>query len=410
MRALIKGNVVGLINLFIGLIGIIAFIIYTILFFLPDLDLFGYYLINPIYSYFEYMPWYIYTLVYFTIFALVSGIILLIASFYYNSHTAKRQQKERVLEDEFSKRLIQYFYNDYFNHKTTRKDHIDFFKRNLKSRIAVSVLLKSIVRAQDMISEDFRTKINDLLIDTKVKHKVEYYLYSYNVSNRILALKVISLLGLRKYDSKIKKFIKSRNFALRNEAVLTWVKLSETNNLDFLFDQKEHISTLSINAIFNAIDRNIKADQIDYNRMMSSSSPRVSTTGAMLLKDVSNPEQKELLKSNLDRDDSVLRQVAWQSYMSTQHNEEDIEYLMSKFKEESQENKVNILNAIKKVKLDSKMINFLDEVIKNESMLLKITALKMLFDHNMKLFFNYQKMDDKRIALACREVTDLNLV
>lgn len=410
MRALIIGNIVGLINLFIGLIAIIAFVIYTILFFLPDLEVLGFYFINPIYLYFEYMPWYIYVLVYFTIFAMVSGIILLIASFYYNRHTAKRQQKEKVLEEEFSERLIQYFYNDYFNHNTTRQDHIDFFNSKLKSRIAVSVLLKSIVRTQDMISEDFRTKINELLIDTNVKHRVEYYLYSYNVSNRILALKIISLLGLRKYDAKIKKFIKSRNFALRNEAVLTWVKLSETNNLDFLFDQKEHISALSINAIFNAIDRNIKADQIDYNRMMTSSSPRVSTTGAMLLKDGSNPEQKELLKSNLDRDDSVLREVAWQSYISTQHNEEDVVYLLNRFKEETQVNKVNILNALKKVELDAKMINFLDEVIRKESMLLKITALKMLFDHNIKLFFNYQSMDDKRIALACKEVTDFNLV
>jgi len=410
MRALILGNVVGLFNLLIGLIAIVAFVIYTILFFLPDLEILGMYFINPIYLYFEYMPWYIYVLVYFTIFAMVSGIILLIASFYYNRYTAKRQQKEKVLEEEFSERLIQYFYNDYFNHNTTRKDHINYFNHKLKSRIAISVLLKSIVRAQDMISEDFRTKINELLIDTNVKHRVEYYLYSYNVSNRILALKIISLLGLRKYDAKIKKFIKSRNFALRNEAVLTWVKLSETNNLDFLFDQKEHISALSINAIFNAIDRNIKSDQIDYNRMMTSSSPRVSTTGAMLLKDVSNPEQKELLKSNLDRDDSVLREVAWQSYISTQHNEEDIAYLLSKFKEETQDNKVNILNALKKVELDSKMINFLDEVIRKESMLLKINALKMLFDHNIKLFFNYQNMDDKRIALACKEVTDFNLV
>lgn len=410
MRALILGNVVGIINLLLGLLGIIVFVIYTILFFIPELEILGWTFHNPIYAYFEYMPWYIYVLIYVTIFALVSGFVLLMFSFYYNRYTAKKQNREAMLEDAFSKRLIQYLYNDYFRHNTTKKDHINYFRKKLKGRIAISVFLKSIVRAQDMISEDFRTKINELLIDTNVKHRVEYYLYSYNVSNRILALKIISLLGLRKYDKKIKKFMKSRNFALRNEAVLTWVKLLETNNLDFLFDQKEHISALSINAIFNAIDRNLKADQIDYNRMMNSGTPRISTAGTMLLKDVSNPEQKELLKSNLNREDDVLREVAWQSFISTQHNDSDIDYLLSRFKDESQENKVNILNAIKKVKMDSRMIGFLDDVIRTESMLLKINALKMLFDYNLKLFFNYQKMDDKRIALACREVTDFNLV
>lgn len=410
MRALILGNIVGILNFLLGLLLVILFVIYTIIFFLPEFEIFEWHFYNPVYAYFEFMPWYIYTLVYITIFAVISGLVLFFASLYYNKYTAKKQIRENELEEDFSERLIQYLYNDYFNHDTSKKDHINYFNSRLNGRIAVSVLLKSIVRAQDMISEDFRTKINDLLIDTNVRHRVEYFLYSYNVSNRILALKVISLLGLRKYDSKIKKFIKSRNFALRNEAILTWVKLLETNNLDFLFEQKEHISALSINAIFNAIDRNLKADQIDYNRMMNSGSPRISTTGAMLLKDVSNPEQKELLKSNLDREDSVLREVAWQSFISTKHNESDIKYLLSKFKQESQDNKINILNALRKVKIDTKMIDFLDGIIRNESMLLKITALKMLFDHNLRLFFNYQKMDDRRIALACREVTDFNLV
>lgn len=409
MRAYVLGNIVGILNFLLGLIIVIAFIIYTYLFFIPQFDIAGYTVKNLLYRYFEYMPWFIYVLIYFTIFAAVAGVILLLASFHYNRYTAIKQKREKDFEEDFSKSLIKYLYNDYFKGNVKRSDHTRYFKRNLKSRIAISVFLKAIVQTQDMISEDFRSKINDLLEETNVKHKVEYYLYSYNVSNRILALKIISLLGLRKYDKRIKKFIKSRNFALRNEAVLTWVKLSETNNLDFLFDQKAHISALSINSIFNAIDRNLKADQIDYNRMMTSTSDRVSTTGAMLLKDKSNPEQKELLKSNLDRADSVLREVAWESYISTSHNESDIGYLIGRFKTETQENKVNILKALKKAQIDTHMISFLDDIIKKESMLIKIMALRMLFDHNMKLFFNYQQMDDKRIALACKEVTDFNL-
>lgn len=410
MRAYILGNIASIIKSLVGLLMILSFALYTFLFFIPRLELAGYEMINPLYEYFEYMPWYIYVLVYFTIFAGVSGFVLLLASIYYNWYTDVKQRKEKNLEDEFSKSLIKYLYSDYFKGKAQRSDYVKYLKRKLKGRTAISVFLKVIVQAQDMISEDFRTKINDLLSETNVKNKVEYYLYSYNVSNRILALKIISLLGLRKYDKRIKKLFKSRNFALRNEAVLTWVKLSETNNLDFLFEQKSHISALSINSIFNAIDRNLKADQIDYNRMMTSTSERLSTTGAMLLKDRSNQEQKELLKANLDREDLVLREVAWESFISTSHNKSDIDYLMGRFKEESQENKINILKAIKKEEVDSQMVNFLDNVIREESMLLKIMALRMLFDHNMKLFFNYQQLDDQRIALACREVTDFNIV
>jgi hypothetical protein len=410
MRAIVLGSIVGIINFLIGLVVFVAFLVFTIMFFIPGFEIGNTSYHNPIYAYFEYMPWFIYVVIYITIFALIAGVFLLLASFYYNKYTTEKQNKEAILEEQFSERIIQYLYMDYFRHNTTRKDHIDYFKIKLSGRVAISVFLKVIVRAQDMISEDFRTKINELLIDTNTKHKVEYYLYSYNVSNRILALKIISLLGLRTYDSKIRKFMKSRNFALRNETVLTWVKLQETNNLDFLFDQNKHISALSINSIFNAIDRNLKSDQIDYNRMMSSNASRISTTGAMLLKDSSNPHQKELLKSNLDRDDNILREVAWQSFISTKHSESDINYLINRFKDETQDNKINILNAIKKVEIDTKIVSFLDSVILNESILLKMMALKMLFNHSLKLFYAYQTMGDKRIELACKEVTDFNLV
>ncbi len=409
MKAYFFGNIKYLLNFAIIVVIFIAVAIFTVLFFVPDLVYANRIYNNPIYFYFEFMPVWIYILVYMTILSTISGLIFLLGSFYYIKRKEKNENKEHKLQRIFSEKLINYLYNDYFETGESHEQYIRYFKKHVKGNIAKSVFFNSIARSQNLLSEDFRKKLLDLLQQTGLLQKVEYWLYSHNTANRIIALKVISYLGIARYDKRITKYTQSSNFALRNEAMLAYVRLSETNNLEFLFKQKKHLSTLAINSMLNAIDRNLKADNIDYDKLINDPSARVNVTGAMLLRGKSNPAQKEVMKSALDVDDQILREVAWETYTSSQHSQADVEFLIGRFYRETQENKQNILRAIQTVEKTPEVLNFLDHVILKESILLKIIALRMLFDHNMALFFNYQKMDDARIALACREVTDFNI-
>lgn len=409
MKAYIFGNIKYLFRIVLILILVAFLAIFTYSFFIPDQVFYGQMYINPIYFYFEFMPVYIYILMYFTILSAISGFIFLISSIYYIKHKEKSELREYKLQRIFSEKLINYLYLDYFETGENHEQYIRYFRKNVRGNLAKGVFFNAIARSQYLLSEDFRKKLFELLRQTDLLKVIEYYLYSHNTANRIIALKVISFMGISNYDKRIMKYTRSSNFALRNEAMLAWVRLSETNNLEFLFGQKKHLSTLAINSMLNAIDRNLKADNIDYDKLINDPSSRVNVAGAMLLRGKSNPRQKEIIKSALDVDDDILREVAWETYTSSQHTPADVEYLINRFPTESSENKQNILRAIQSVEMSSNILSFIDQVILKESILLKIIALKMLFDHNLALFFNYQKMDDARIALACSEVTDFNI-
>lgn len=387
---------------------LIAFLTYF--FYVPSISFGDYYLINPVYTYFEYMEWWLHILVYISIWSFMSAIVFIISSIYFIYSKEKLYQTEKAYEIAFTEKMIEYLYSDYFDTVNNYREIYKYFRKNVKSKIAIQVFFKVIVQSQNLISEDFRYKFNQLLEDIKIDKQLKYFLYSQNISEKIIAFKIASFLGINGYERKISKYITSKNYSLRYESIVAYVRLSETNNLDFLLTQKYHLSKLTINTIYNAIDRSLKISNTNYKEMSKSSSPRVSVTGSLLMSGTEPLDQRELVKSALEDNDELLREVAWDLYTSNNHSAVDINFLLTKYPAESQENKLHIMKALQKVELTDSVLDFLDTVIKNDSILLKVYALRMLFEFNVTQFFKYQEMDDERIALACREVADFNII
>lgn len=390
------------------LLGLVVFLTYF--FYVPSVSLGNSQLFNPLYQYFEHLEWWIHILVYISIWSFITALVFVIASAYYIYAKDKQQEKEKSLEKAFTTKMIEFLYSDYFDEVNNYKDIYKYFRDNVKSNIALEVFFRVIVQTQDLISEDFRYKFTQLMEDAKINKRLKYFLYSHNISKKIIGFKIASYLGINGYERQISKYITSKNYALRYESIVAYVRLSETNNLDFLLTQKYHLSKLTINTIYNAIDRSLKVNSTNYQEMIKSPSSRVSVTGSLLVSGNENRDQRELVKSALEDNDELLREVAWELYTSNEQSAMDIDFLLSKYPKESQENKLHIMKALSKVGLTDHITEFLDTVIKNDSILLKVYALRMLFEHNVTQFFKYQEMDDERIALACREVADFNII
>lgn len=409
MKAYIIGNLRFILQRTLILFSFIIVVALTYFFYVPSVEVFERSITNPIFHYFEYLSWWKHLIVYFTIICFINAFIFLVASFYYIIKKDRTLKKEKDYSFSFTQKMISYLYSDHFKNQSDIEDYFMYFKKNVKGRSAISVFFDVIVKIQNLISEDFRMKFNELIDHIKVRKNLEYFLYSKNLSEKIIALKMISFLGLHKYDDTISKYIKSSNYALRNEAVMAYMRLSESNNLDFLLSQKYHLSTLQINSIINAVNLSLKDDETDYGKLMQSSSPRVNVAGAMLISDKSKPEYRALIKSALKDKNNMLREVAWESYANIGDTENDIGFMLASFENETQENKQTILKGLKGVELNESLLDFLDKIVKTESILIKIFALRLIFEDDMNNFLAYQKLDDARIAIACREVADFNI-
>jgi len=409
MKAYIIGNIRFLLQRALMLFSLILIGALTYFFYVPSVEVFERSINNPIFQYFQYLSWWKHLVVYFTIICFINAFIFLIASFYYNYKKDKTLKKEKDFSFNFTQKMISYLYSDHFNSQSDNEEYYRYFRKNVKGRLAISVFFDVIVKIQNLISEDFRMKFNDLIDEIKVRNNLEYFLYSKNLSEKLLALKMISFLGIHKYDSSIEKFIKSKNYALRNEAVMAYMRLAESNNLDFLLSQQYHLSTLQINAIINSVERSLKDDKTNYGKLMDSNQSRVNVAGAMLIGDKDQPEYRQLLKTALADKNNMLREVAWEAYANIGKTENDIAFMLSNFENETQENKQTILKGLKGVELNDSLKEFLDKIVKNESILIKIFALRLIFEDDMNNFIAYQKLNDVKIGIACREVADFNI-
>jgi len=409
MKAYLIGNIRFFVNRIVFLLVLILVILLAYFFYVPSVEIFGHEIFNPFFHYFEYLSWWLHLMSFITVISTLIVLVFLFASFYFNIKKLRQEQKEKEYEIRFTRKLVAYLYSDFLLDRTQKEDYFRFFKRLTKSKMATEILFKIIVRIQKLIDEDFRMKFNELLDNTGLRERIEYSLYSNNISEKIIALKVIAYLGVEGYNKKISKYINSKNYALRNEAIITYVRLSETNNLDFLLDQEYHISQLTLNAILNAVGGNLKKDQLDYDKMMNSSSSRINMAGVLLVKDRKKHDYKEQVKSAIQKNDGLLNEIAWDVYTSMGKSEADLDFMINRFPQENHANKVNIMKALRDFDQNEKLLDFLDTVIKTESVLIKIYALRLLFEKNMSRLFAYQRMDDERIAIACREVADFNI-
>jgi len=417
-------------------VGVLFLFFLAYFFYHSSVTISGYETINPFYTYSEQLKWWLHIIIYFALFSFLSSIAFIALSFYFIKRRDYVENIEKGYELQISKMLIEYIYSDLINKpQNNKKDYIGFFKEIVNNKLAREVFFTLIIRFQVLISDKISLKLKVLIEKTGLENSFETFLYSYNKSEQIIAVKIISFLKLDKhkqaiakhiasfnkklkyssvikieaYEKAILKYMNSRNLTLRNEATMALIRLSNADNLYELLSKRKQISRLGINSIVNTIE-NINNNNIEIEKLINSSNPRVAAIGVLLAQSYNKIEYKNNIKDLLDSNDHLLCEISWEVYAGFVSTDDDAHFMMEKYKNETHQNKFTIVNALHKFEFNDSLSEFLDHIIANEDIEMKVIAMQILFAEDFMLLLSYKNSSDKKIVDSYKEVTDLIIV
>jgi len=396
----------------VRLIGIFAFlyVFYLAYFYYhPSVEAFGYVFINPYYKYTKYLVVWRYLLIFVTVFSFIGINILFLLTLYYTYNRDNAEKKRARFEKEYSEKIVNYIYSDFLKGGQSPEDFYNYFNKSAKSWLAQEMLLRVIIKTQSLVEENFRARFTDLIVHLKLQKTIKRLFYSKNISKNIIALKIISHLKITGYTKHIVNYTRSKNYALRNEATAALLRLTEIKNLDRLLSNQKHLSKLSINTILSTLDNSLTDDDINFVSLLKSKKVRVAIIGVLLVKSRNKKEYKDLIKDNLERKDDFLREVAWEVFCSFSNSDLDYDFMIKQFEKETFKNKLQILKALKQYENKRRLFEFLDKVVRKENVILKVHALRILFENSFYRLLPYKVADNKSVTSAYREVIDLYL-
>jgi hypothetical protein len=277
--------------------GLIIIIPFLILFFLyqPKLNFWGVELVNPAYNLFD---WQVLLILYIISICLLSIIFFISLILHFTFQVEKTQKRVSRLTHFFIPTLIEYLYSEKYD---SDKEKIALYRtlsRFTKNKKHIEALFIAITRIQEAVSIDNSDKYKVLINELNLQRALTQFLYSFNLSDRIIAIKIISYLRIRNTDyiKRIEGYSNSNNFALRNEAYTGLIRLMEQKQqLSAFIGNKHKLSLLDINVIVNAVIRNTKIS-IDYLDLLSSPLERKVITGLLLAKSRYRENSKSLME------------------------------------------------------------------------------------------------------------------
>lgn len=387
---------------------IIIPVLILVLLYQPGIDLGDGVIENPIYNKFE---WWI-LLLYYIIFIFIFGILFFIPLLLYFTIQKERIQKlESRLINFFIHALVDFLYSEKYN---SNKEEFAFYRtigHFIKRKNNIEAFFIALTRIQESLKIDLSEKYCLLIKELNLNKTLIKFLYSFNLSDRIIAIKIISYLRINDaiYIKRIDYYLNSKNFALRSEAYAGLIRLFDRNmQLSDFISSKHHLSLIDINGIVNAVLRNTRVS-IDYIDLLSSPLEHKSIIGLLLSKSRHVENSRDLIISHIGSSSPLLKSLAWEAYLANVSKNEAVEIIMGRFKDEPDDIQVMILKNSHKT-YNKRFYQFLlEEVIPAGSLLVKIEAIRILFNENFASLTTFHKSDNEQIRIAYREVVDINI-
>ncbi len=377
--------------------------------FMPQITIGDMVYINPIFPKYE---WWQCLGVYFIGINLSGFVVFTWLSLYY---TSKRSRNDKILPRlsiVFTKMIVEYLYAGKYKNDKERKALFNKIKYFAKRKIHVEALFIALARIQETVAENHSDAFKELLLSVGLYGRINRFLYSYSLSDRILAMRIISYLRIRnaEFEQRIYKYSDSKNYALRTEAYGALIRLMEgENQLSEFIGSKYNLSLFDINIIVNAVIKNHKMN-IDYIDFLSSKLNRKIIVGLMLAKYRYRKGTRSLILilNYIGHEDPLINQLAWDSFLHLVPKEEGVDIIIDRFKKESDDIKKVILRYSHDT--NSKLFyKFLQDVISDESILIKVEAMNILFKESFDSILPLIKTDDPEVRMALKEVSDLSI-
>ncbi len=375
----------------------------------PGVDISGTFISNPLYGRFELWV----TIILFFIALSLSGFMVFLASSIYLTFQRERVSKKiRSLNRIFVVMIVNFLFSDRYKEGAEREAFFRRIKRLTRGKLNTEALFTAITGIQEKITIDCSADFRNLISEIGADRRIKSFLYSFSLSDRIIAMRVISYLRIRNagFSKRIEYYSGKSNFALRTEAYAAMIRLMENDShlVDFI-GERHKLSMLDINTIVNAALKN-KNVEIDYLALLSSSLVRKVVVGLMLAKYRYRKESKSLvlILNHIGSQDPLLNMLAWDAFLSLVPKHEGIDIIIDRFDKEPEEVKLMILKNYHGVR-DKRFFDFLRQVIIRDPLFVKIEAMNILFRENFDYLQEFMKTGNHEIEMAFREVTDLHI-
>jgi len=393
--------------IFISLIiSLLLFLVYF--FYTPSINIAEISINNPFYVYVADLPIWLYLIVYFIVISFINLFIFFSFSIYFDFVKTLKENAKNKYDLFFAEKLSNVLLLSKYNDELSLKEYAKELKPYLKNRTQLESFFNAYTKMQELLAINLSPNFLIIVNHLKLNNKLKSFLYNDNLDERIIAMKVLSYLRITGFEKQIISYSKSKNYALRNEAYAALIRLMETDKpLLNLIGEEYNLSMLDINVIVNSVIKNHKMD-INYQALLASLKQRKNIIGLILAKHRYKKEYSNLILilNQIGSPDAVLNKLAWDSFLKLVPDNEGVDIIINKFKSESDDIKLLIIKNSYHLN-DKRFYDFLHEVIDNESLLIKIEAMKILFNNNINLLAKYNDSSDIETNKALKEVSDI---
>ena len=359
---------------------------------------------NPLYAYVENMPFWIYLVLYFIIFSLLSAFIFISLSHYFNIQRSQSLNIRDRYYRFFTYVLTSYFIIDLYKDENHRKNLLLRIKPFIKTRKQILALFESYLRIQETLTKNLSVDFKLLLNDLNLQRKLESLIFNKDFDDKILAMRMLSSLQIHTCDEQIIICGKSKNFALRTESYAALIRLMEKDEhlLNFI-GEKHKLSTLDINIIVNEVLKNKKME-INYRALLSSANQQKIVIGLMLAKHRYRKNKKNLvlILDHIGSSNDLVNNLAWDALLTLVPDDDCVDLIIDRFENEQDDIKLNIIEKSHHV-MSKRFLNFIASIMEHQTLIVKIEAMKIIFENDFDLLESFMNSQNEEIKMAYDE-------
>ena len=327
---------------------------------------------------------------------------------YYYFNRNKREQIYNQYLDLFAVNQFEYMYAEKEYSREKQRNELGKIKLLLNSDYKRRVFLNLLRKINVQIIGKGRERNLQLLNALNYNKLIYAYLHSPMIRHKLFALKIISTFQLEGYDNYIMKLANKKNDVLHTEALVSILKLNMYDSLHFLNDYNIKLTVWDINTMLKTIKQK-KSNKIDYLDLINSKNAEVSALGIMLIRINKRSEFKMEIKAKIDNTNKLVSEEALLTFISFAEEQSDYDYLMYTYGSGSEKAQLLIVQAIENHKNTDEKVKFLNWVVENNSLTIKIKALQTLLDLDLNSIERFKHSNNKLVRHAYLQVLDYNL-
>lgn len=366
-------------------------------------------LFNPIFQITKDIPTWLYAVEY-LIFVFIMAFVIISAymSYYYISKNRREKIYNKYL-NLFAENQFEFMFSETEYTREKRRNEIQKIKHLLNSDYKKRVFLNLLRKVNVQIIGDGRISNLQFLTSLKYDYLIFAYLHSPLLRHKLFALKIISDFQLEGYDNYILKLVNRKNNVLHTEALVSILKLGIYDSLHFLNEYKIKLTIWDINIMVKTILQ-MKTKNIDYLDLINSENTHISGLGIMLARINKRKELKSEIKMKISNTNEFVSEEAFLTFISFADEQSDYDFLMYTFEIATEKAQLLIVQQIVNYKNTVEKIKFLNWVVENKSLPIKVEAIRVLLDIDLTSVERFKHSNDLLIRHSCLQVLDFNLV